>query len=425
MVTKGPLLLVLTIILALLVSNDLHGSAGTLDSLIQLARQQNPELAAARYRAEAADFESVAGGRLPDPQLSAAAVNLPRSSFAFDKTPMSGVVVGLTQRIPWPGQLSAERSIAREQAQALGSAAQADENAIVRLVKHEYFNYSYWTRARAIVEDNLELAQAVEDVATTRYSTGASSAQNVLRAQTLVARLEDRIARIEQMRYSALFKLSRLTDDSTVVDTSLPAWLPEQFRIGAARSSWNLALEHNPSLEAAFYQVEAASSRLDLAKSTYWPDLIVGVDYRLRRDVPMDPVGGEDFFSFRVGLTLPIWAAGKQRNQTRAASRQLQAERQREQALRIRLAERLSDIERALQTITESLDRYNNTIVPQAQAAWEAAEVAYEVGRLDFEGLLASQRELLEVELEKLALVRDYNQKYAELIELTGNAIER
>jgi len=71
-------------------------------------------------------------------------------------------------------------------------------------------------------------------------------------------------------------------------------------------------------------------------------------------------------------------------------------------------------------TLAESLEQYNNNIIHQARAAYDAARTSYEVGEIDFNDLLSAQLDLLEIELERAELLKNYWQKYAEYSELSG-----
>ena len=84
------------------------------------------------------------------------------------------------------------------------------------------------------------------------------------------------------------------------------------------------------------------------------------------------------------------------------------------------LKRQAADIRIELATIRESLNLYDSAILPQARAAFEAAQVAYEVGKVDFNALLTAQTELLQVELERLNSNKEYNQSYARLMEIIG-----
>ena len=68
--------------------------------------------------------------------------------------------------------------------------------------------------------------------------------------------------------------------------------------------------------------------------------------------------------------------------------------------------------------------QYELAILPQAQAAGEAAQAAYEVGQLDFNGFLSAQLDVMEIELERLELLTQYHQQAAAFRELAADTQE-
>jgi cobalt-zinc-cadmium efflux system outer membrane protein len=86
---------------------------------------------------------------------------------------------------------------------------------------------------------------------------------------------------------------------------------------------------------------------------------------------------------------------------------------------------RYRDAQSNLLVALESIHRYDESILPEAEAAVEAAEVAYEVGKVDFNSLLTAQSDAFEIRLEHLDLVRQYHQTRAALAELSGISYER
>lgn len=394
-------------------ANDISANQ-TLDSLIAVALERNPAIHAAEYSRSAAEFKAKSTGLLPDPTLSAAVLNLPRTSLSFDETPMSGVVLGLSQAVPWPGKLSAKSDIAHLGALVKETDLAARRAAVTREVTHFYYEYSHWTRVESVLTEKMQLVESIIRVAQTRFANGDGSLQNVLRSETSKARIENRILMARQKASSALVQLARLTDNPATVDAELVPILPpiphQDMTAGSELS--------NPWQARASFGSAAAKRKVDLAKSGYWPNLMFGIDYRIRKNIPMDAVSGEDFLTFKVGFNLPIWFFGRQRNQTAAAEHSYSAAQANEHAVRNSIDRRVADISLALRSLRERTAQYETTILPQAEATGKAAQVAYEVGRVDFNGLLSSQLDVMNIELERLELIKQYHQKTAALVEL-------
>ncbi|UCD62950.1 MAG: TolC family protein [Candidatus Zixiibacteriota bacterium] len=415
-----PWLTALVLLASIITAGKIQAGQETLDSLIAAALANNPELSSADFRARASEYRAYASAALPDPVFSVSPSNLPHSSLALDETPMSGLSLGLSQTIPWPGKLKARSHAGRFQQQQDEATAQAVRNRLIREVTGAYFDYSYWLLAGRTIDENIALIDATTRVTEERYAQGKASAHDVLRAQTTLSRLQIRRLKAAQEQESALLQLWRTVKDSSLI-SHLPAYLPE-FQ-SDQRGLPTIA--GNPLVHRAEASVKQAEAQRHLARSGYWPDFTVGVDYRLREASPGDPLAGEDFLSFKVGISLPLWFFSKQKNEVRASQQMLLARRENEQAVRDRLDQQLKDNRLNLGVLAESLEKYDRAILPQARAGFEAAEIAYEVGRIDFNALLSAEMELLDVQLERLELLNRINQTRAQLAELAGQNYER
>jgi outer membrane protein TolC len=171
--------------------------------------------------------------------------------------------------------------------------------------------------------------------------------------------------------------------------------------------------------------VAQAEAGRRLAYQEYWPDFMLGVDYRFRKDITGDPVMGADFLTFKAGVSLPLWFFAKQKHQVRSADQAVLASREQQRSVRDTLVARYDDAVSHLSATLASLDTYDKSLIPEASAAVEAAEVAYEVGRVDFNAVLSAQSDAFEIKLERLDFLRQYHKTKTALAELAGVASER
>lgn len=405
-------------LLAAIIASTQATEIPVLDSLIQVARNQNPTIEAARQKLSAQEYRESYAGWLPDPQLSVGWLNLPRSSLALDETPMSGVQIGLMQKIPWPGKLSARSELAQLRTQSRNWDIAVASDRVTSLVETSYYDYSWSVLAADIYDHNLRLVETIIEVVQTRYANGQSSAQDVLRAQTAKARLENKLLQLEQHRQAALARLAWLTNDPAAAEAELTVALPDVADFSDESMSTPAGFL-NPTLAKAAVGSSIAERQLSLAKADYWPDLSVGLDYRFRKDIPMDAVRGEDFLTFKVGLSVPLWFFKKQSGQTAAAGSSLLAAKAEEKSLQNLVTQQVTDTRLALESVVERVRQYDRSILPQAKAALEAARIAYEVGKVDFNGYLATVLDIIDIELERLQLVRQYHHNSARMRQLT------
>lgn len=412
--------LMVLVLVAALTTDEARAGQETLDSLIATALANNPGFKAANFNARSSEYSAKAAGTLPDPNFSVGLMNMPRSSLALNETPMSGVSLGVSQMIPWPGKLRARSHWADLGQKRDEMDARTIRNRLVHNVTSAYYDYSYWSLGTEIIKESIALINATTRVTEERYSQGDATAHDVLTAQTSGSRLEIRLLKAEQMRKSALLELWRTVKDSSAI-ANLPPFLPDPSN----GQGTGQALAANPVLRDAELAVEQARVGRSLAKSEYWPDIMVGADYLLRQTPADRSMDGENWLSIHVGVSLPLWFFSKQKNEVRASEQMVLATRERAQEVRDMVEREIEDARLNLTVLEQSLRSYDTAILPQARAGYEAAEIAYEVAKIDFDALLSTQMQLLDIELERLDLVYRINQTEAQLVELLGNNNER
>ncbi|MGH7802859.1 MAG: TolC family protein, partial [Candidatus Binatia bacterium] len=101
--------------------HEAHASLKLAD-VLHLARERNPEIAAARARADAARHVPARVAALADPTLSWEAWNTPES---FDVTEADNNIFKVTQRFPFPGKLGLARDGALREADSASADAKA------------------------------------------------------------------------------------------------------------------------------------------------------------------------------------------------------------------------------------------------------------------------------------------------------------
>jgi len=199
----------------------------TLDSLVALALENNPELAGLKDRHAAANFDAKASGALPDPRVSLEFMGLPRSSLSLGESPMSGIALGISQMIPWPAKLRAMRAMADLETDLKGLQAARQRNRLIREVKETYYEYSALVLTRELLEQNIHLLEAMTGSAQAGYAAGLGTGRDLLAGQIRQTQLENRRRQIDLMLQMSLNRLVQLTGAEIQGDIKLAESLPE------------------------------------------------------------------------------------------------------------------------------------------------------------------------------------------------------
>jgi outer membrane protein TolC len=412
--------LILSVLFAVLFYSYSDARQGVLDSLIQKALQSNPDIRASESMITRYKFQSNAAGALPDPSVSLGLINLPKNSLSFGETPMSGINIGVTQKLPWPGKLSNRKKLAANNYQIAQSQTDYIKTAVIKSTTDSYITYSYWSLSIPPIQEFLELLEKTKSITEVRYENGENSIQDILNISTLQSRLKVRLLEAKQNRDIALVWLRNVTYDSSLSENLAPT-------LGEVNSVKNadVTFHGNPLLKQSELSVEKSKINKSLEKSSYYPDITLGIDYRIREQVPGDPVRGQDFLSFKVGFTLPLWFHKSQRNKNEAARTMIHTSQEQMHSLVNNLTARMNEEKSNINTLIQSISEYDNSILPESRALVDAAQIAYEVGQIDFVAYLNAQKNLFEIKLERLNLLKQYHLSRARFAEIIGTIDER
>ncbi len=388
---------------------------------VEVALQDNPGLAAMRARAAAAAAVPEQVVVLPDPRLQLNAVNLPMDTFSLSQEGMTQLQVAVVQALPFPGKLSL-----RERAAEFDSAAAHDEVGEVRLqlerdVRSLWWNLYFLDRALEILQRNRQLLRQLVEVAQTKYRVGQGLQQDVLLAQLELSRLHDQeivllgSRRGEEARLNAL--LNRAADQPIRLPKMKPAVLAEAADEQILQAQ---ALQNRPLLAARQNVIEAARTRLDLARKDRSPDFSLGARYGRRVGDNPDGSSRADLASIMFSMNMPIFTSRRQDSAIAQRGSQLQQQRYNLDDARLRISREVSRALADYRAAREQARLLETGILPQARQTVASMLAAYQVDKVDFLNVVRVQVMLFNYETRYWRAVSSANQAQAALQAAVG-----
>ena len=329
--------------------------------------------------------------------------------------------LGIMQVFPWFGKIQARTDVAAAKAQAARQRYETTKLALFRQVKVAFYEFAYLATAIDIAQHNLELLQHFEEVARTKYLTASAIHPDIIRAQVELAKLEDILKSLQQLREPTVAKLNSVLNRP--IDAEL-VW-PEKSRpenVPLDRKNIIHALKRaNPELAELSWEIQAAKASVKLAKKKFYPDIGIGLDW-IQTDGAVSPGlkgSGDDPVILMFSLNIPLWQDKYKaaERQAKANVRKIQGQRtDTENKILSRAFELLYDIEDS----QRKTHLYGDVLISKAQELVQASETAYKAGTIDFLSLIDAQRMLLKYELDYERALTNNQQKMAELQMLIG-----
>lgn len=400
-------ILVLLPVLLLTVLAHAQPETLTLDEAVTLGLERTPQIRAQTAAVDATQAESIAAGRLPDPELVLGVDNLPvtgEDAYSLNRDFMTMRKVGVMQTFPNGRKRASQRERAAAAVSVAQSQAQETQLEIARVTADAWIT-SY--AAELVLERLRALKPEVElqaHAARTALANGRGSTVDALAAQSAIVDQDDRVLDAEREIDAARAELARWVGEDA---QRALAHAPPFDELPVARETILASLHRHASLLTFDAQLALAGSEIDLARAEKRPDWSAGVAYAKRGAAFSDMVSIE----FRVGL--PLFSRYRQDpmiSAKRAERTRLGAERDAE--LRMHAAEVASQLA-AWEAARKRIDLFERERLPLARQRSQAALAGFQAGRVELTSLLASNVAEIELQRSYAALIRELGQAWA------------
>ncbi len=386
----------------------------SLDSVMPLARQLSPVVAARALEMAAAQARVTIAGALPDPTMRILSDEIDRISGPRQNK----MIYSVEQDLPLWGKRELRRQAANAEVDQAAAEGRSTEAQLVEKIKIAFAQYYIADRAVAVAADLQAATKVVASAAQARYAQGQGAQIDVLKAESEVLRVAVSTLRQTAVLTAARGQLNTLlirpADAALARPKTLRALPPE-----AALNPRTLAArlqQRNPALEADAAGVRIAEASRGLAERAGYPDLTLGAAAIDRGS------NGPAGFMVWVGAKVPLqWGAVTARRQEAEATAGAMRARQdaRAQLLLGELAEALAvlDGNRKLAAMIDT------RLVAQIRAVRGAAMTAYSTNRGELVAVLQAERELFDLRMQSLQAVLEAQRQIALIERLVGGAL--
>lgn len=395
--------------------------ATPIQPLIDEALRHNSDIAAARAEGDAAAQRIAPSRALEDPMLEVGIVNAPLP-FSLRREDMTMKMLGLSQKLPYPGKRALRHDVAVADATSVANAVDETVNRVARDVRVAYEELRLTVTSQRLVTETLGTLKQLASIAEARYAVGQATQSDALQAQIQVVRMQQDLLRLgqeETMRRSELRRLLGRHEEDSIPITPTRAVLLELP--AAPETLQKTAQAQRPQLKSLAALVDKGDREIELARREYYPDFELRFGYG-QRDRMLDGTPRDDMITLTVAVNLPLW------RKSRLEPRVAEANAMRRQAASLadgQWLETRASLERELATEQQqraSARLFRYTLMPQTEAAFDSALSAYRVGRVDFLTLLEARRRVYETALGEAEAIAGHNKAIAEIDFLTGRA---
>jgi cobalt-zinc-cadmium efflux system outer membrane protein len=385
----------------------------SVSGILAFVEARNPELRAMSLEADAAQQRLRGAGALPDPVVQMELRDIPFSEPTLSPANAGSTRYSLRQMYPLGDKRELRRGIAEAEATVAGAKRNATLAETRMRAKVAYSQYWYAARAQGVTEGLRGVMSDLEQIARSRYGSGLTPQQDVIKAQTELTSLRTDLVMLGSERRQAAARLNGVLArpvDAPLAEPRELRPLPERALDFAALT--RSAGERSPVLAVNTAQITAAERNAQLMRASRTPDLGVGAAVIQRGTRLTD-------YELMLEVNIP-WQTDIIRANVNEAQAMSDAAAARRDATAVQLQSELGQNWAALDALREQGQIVRSTLLPQVQLTFDSALSSYQTGRVDFATLLDAQRQLRRTRLDLLKIELEQQMRLAEIERIVG-----
>ena len=373
----------------------------TLDSALQSAFVNNPELAAAQWEIDIAQGGRQQAGLIPNPVLSVDAEDTRRD------TRTTGVK--LSQTLELGGKRGARIDVASRAQDAAALTLEQRRNTLRADVIDSYYSALHAQERLDLAQRSLALAERGLVVANARVTAGKTSPVEATRAQVQLSEIRLELNRAQMGLTDAYRRLAASTGSATVEFQAVATQgLPQ---LPAAQLL--ARLEQTAELRLAELQILQGEASVGLEKAQRIPDLDVSIGSQY-------DAGARERVNL-VGVSMPLPLFNRNQGNVLAASRRADQARDLRNATELRLRTETRQALDLWQTANSEVRAFNQQILPAAQSAVDSATRGFEMGKFNFLDVLDAQRTLIAARTQDLTATAQATDAWVRIERIYGD----
>jgi cobalt-zinc-cadmium efflux system outer membrane protein len=390
------------------------GPPTSLHDLLQEAEQKNPQIAASFHAWQASRYVPKEASALPETQLSVQqfSVGSPRPFAGYSNSDFAYIGFGASQDIPYPGKRPLRARVAEHESESMEAQTDSVRRAVAANLKMVYFQLAYIQQTLGILQKSDDLLSQVEQAAEARYRVGQGNQQDVLKAQLQHTKILQEVAHHHQEEGLLEAQIKQLLGRSQESPDIVVETLTERMLPYAAGYLLQHAREQNPDIRSKQASIRQQETQVELAHKNFRPDFNVAYIYEHTNDQT------RDYYMATFGIRLPN--RGRQKAELGEAEENQERVRRDKDAESQRVLSQVQQQYVRAKTAEQQLKIYSDGLIPQSEATFRSALSAYQSNRQDFQSLLSSFLDVLNLDLEYRSELVEHESALAELERLTG-----
>ncbi|MCU0344417.1 MAG: TolC family protein [Ignavibacterium sp.] len=409
-------------------------SAQSVDSLVNEALQNNPQLKSIEQKIYAGEYRAEAVNNLPPPTLGIEFTQVPIDKINIWDDAISNSL-SISQMFPLGGKLSAMNSVELQNVKVTKKDYDSYKTNLTAQVKMSYYYIWQLDRKIEIQLENINLLNNLSNSLEISYQVNRINQADVLTIRSEVSSNNAQLIILKKQREAEIYKLNKLlgrkldskelTIDEEINDDTLSY---SQTQLEAILSN------KNPSLLKMNSMIEMNKAMVNANNSELVPDLMVeGMVMRMPRgmiltsktDLSMlahEPQETEYMYSLMASITLPFvpWSSGTYNNKEEELLSEIKGIEYEKNNMQREMTAQLKEALVKYNSAKELMNLYDQEVIPLYTSSAESQTTSYQNGKTSITAVIDSYRMLLMQKMNYYMSKADVQMSLAEVEMMVG-----
>lgn len=387
------------------------GNDITIQEVINLMLQHNPELSSFYREVQALEGTKIQAGKFKNPEFTIEAEDINKQSPSIQRF----TTFRINQMIETGG-----KRVARAHAASIGQ-EMADRNyeakrlELIARIANTFTDVLAAQERVQLAEENMRLAQKVVNSAARRVEAGKAPPIEETKSRVSLSTASIELVQTQRDLASMRKQLSLLWGEPSprfgkaLGSLEIPVTLPP-LEVLEQR------IQNNPAILRSTKSIEQRKALLELEEARRIPDVTLGAG--LRRYLFTDETTAV------LNLTVPIPVFDRNQGNLIEAHQRISKAVDEQAAISLQLNTDLARSYEALAASQNEITTLRNEVIPGAVTAFNTANRGYELGRFSFLEMLDAQRTLFQSKVLYVRALANYQRLVNEIERLTAGPIE-
>lgn len=380
---------------------------------VELSMARSPKLIAFGWevqRAQALEFQA---GLWSNPEIAAEVENI-GGSGELAGIDAAETTLSLAQTFPLGRDIDRRRELAGQRMRLTNWEYEVARLEVMVEVTKRFVEALAADRRITLARQELELAETIEEITTTRIEAGDASPVELMRAEVPLITAQVGLNRAERLRDAAYRRLSLMWGAHQV---RFDRVIGDLDQVPAAPEPEVLVrhINNNPSVALWTAAIGERIAERRLAEAEAIPDLTARLGVRNEKRT------GDT--ALVVGLSLPLPLFDRRQGEIAAARKGEMASRERQREASLRIESMLSLFYAELLSAQDEAVALRERALPAAERAYDATYQAFAEGEFAFLDVLDAQRTLFSLQRRYLDALVAYHTMTAEIESLIGQRL--